>query len=148
MMSVPQENALTYKSWGSEAPTYGVSWLQDMAGVLPGTQFGLSNRLAQQTNVSGTILAASPLGFAADLYYNWGYAGLCIVSALCAFGFLLLDVALTRSRSALLYATKTFIFFSIPAMYSPFFFVLYGGAVMLALMCYVALAKRMPRFAT
>jgi hypothetical protein len=148
LMSVPQENALTYKSWGSEAPTYGVSWLHDMAGVLPGTQFGLSNRLAAQTNVSGTILAASPLGFAADLYYNWGYAGLCIVSALCAFGFLLLDNALARSRSALLYATKTFIFFSIPAMYSPFFFVLYGGAVMLAMMCYVALAKRMLRFAT
>jgi hypothetical protein len=143
VMAVPQENTLTYDTWGRESPTYGVGWLNDLAGILPRTQFGLSNRLAGQDNISGSTLAASPLGFAADSFYNWGYAGPLIFSALCALGFLLLDVVLTESRSALLYAAKTFIFFSIPTIYSPFLFVLYGGAVVLGLMCYVALAKRM-----
>lgn len=145
VMAVPQENALTYDTWGREAPTYGAGWWNDLAGILPGTQFGLSNRLAGQGNISGSVLAASPLGFAADSFYNWGYAGLLLVGALCALVFLLLDIALTESRSALLYATKTFIFFSIPTMYSPFFFVLYGGAVLLGIICYVVITRRVLR---
>jgi hypothetical protein len=145
VMAVPQENVLTYDIWGREAPTYGAGWWNDLAGILPGTQFGLSNRLAGQDNISQSTLAASPLGFAADSFYNWGYAGPLIVSALCALVFLLLDIVLTESRSALLYATKTFIFFSIPTMYSPFFFILYGGAVLLGIICYVAVTRRVLR---
>lgn len=148
VMAVPQENTLTYETWGREAPTYGAGWWNDLAGIVPGTQFGLSNRLAGQGNISGSTLAASPLGFAADAFYNWGYAGPLIVSALCALLFVLLDIVLTESRSALLYAAKTFIFFSIPTMYSPFLFVLYGGAVLLAIMCYVAVTRRVLRVRT
>jgi hypothetical protein len=84
--------------------------VERLTGILPGTQFGLSNRLAGQDNISNSTLAASPLGFAADSFYNWGYAGPLIVSALCALVFLLLDIVLTESRSALAYAAKTSFF--------------------------------------
>jgi hypothetical protein len=64
------------------------------------------------------------------------------MSAICALGFLLLDKMITASRSILLYATKLFLFFSIPTMYSPYLFILYGGAILLAITVYVTLTKR------
>ena len=59
-----------------------------------------------------------------------------------ALGFLWLDILLVGRNSPLLSAAKLFMFFSIPSMYSPFLFLLYGGAVVLALACYVILVRR------
>jgi hypothetical protein len=65
-----------------------------------------------------------------------------IVPALYALGFLWLDIALTASRSALTSAAKIFMFFSIPLMYSPFMFVLYGGFVAIGILCYAWLRQK------
>jgi hypothetical protein len=140
IIAVPRENEITYSLWAGQSPAMGAGWTTDLSGLRPGTQSQLSNRLSAAGY--GGPLGDSPLGLAADIYYNWGWPGLAVVPLLYAFGFLWLDIFLVRRNSPLLYAAKLFMFFSIPLMYSPFMFLLYGGAVVVAMACYVALLRR------
>jgi hypothetical protein len=55
----------------------------------------------------------------------------------------LIDVVAVGSNSPLLFAAKIFLFFSIPIMYSPFLFILYGGIVVFTLAGYVRASKSM-----
>jgi hypothetical protein len=147
--SVPRENAISYSLWASRSPAMGAGWVMDLSGIRPGTQTQLSNELAMANRSYLTIaadnknLGNSPLGLAADLYYNWGWPGVVLISALYALAFFLLDLALTVEKSPLTFAAKIFLFFSVPLMYSPFIFVLLGGAVAVFIAGYVVALRKM-----
>jgi len=141
IIAVPRENATTYSVWASQSPANGVGWITDLSGLRPGTQRQLSNELSEATR--GSPLGNSPLGLATDLYYNWGWPGLASFPLLGALLFLLIDIVAVGSNSPLLFAAKIFLFFSIPIIYSPFMFILYGGAVIIALTGYVWALKPM-----
>lgn len=140
VIAVPRENTLSYAYWSNQPHAPGSGWLTDLGGIMPGTQSQLSNELSDVNN--GGSLGNSPLGLATDVFYNWGWLGVMIVPALYALGFLWLDIGLTASRSSLTFAAKIFMFFSIPLMYSPFMFVLYGGFVAVGILCYTWLRQR------
>jgi hypothetical protein len=144
IIAVPRENVVTYSVWNGMSPAIGSGWTTDLSGLRPGTQTQLSNELsktAYRSTVS-SALGNSPLGLATDIYYNWGWPGVVVIPLLYALVFLWLDILLVSRNSPLLYSAKLFMFFSIPSMYSPFLFLLYGGAVVLALACYVILVRR------
>ncbi len=134
VIAVPRENTTNYHMWSIGAGSPGGGWIADLAAIRPGTQKQFSTELS-----SG--VGDSPLGLATDVYYNWGWLGVMIVPALYALLFLWLDVALTAARSPLTSAAKLFMFFSIPLMYSPFMFILYGGFVAVGILCYVWLLR-------
>jgi hypothetical protein len=140
VIAVPRENTLSYPFWTAQEHAPGSGWLTDLGGIRPGTQSQLSNELSDVNK--GGSLGNSPLGLATDVFYNWGWLGVMIVPALYALGLLWLDIALTASRSPLTSAAKIFMFFSIPLMYSPFMFVLYGGFVAVGILCYAWLRKK------
>lgn len=133
VIAVPRENTLSYAYWSAQPHAPGSGWLTDLGGIRPGTQSQLSNELSDVNK--GGSQGNSPLGLATDIFYNWGWLGVMIVPALYALGFLWLDIGLTASRSALTSAAKIFMFFSIPTMYSPFMFILYGGFVAVGILC-------------
>ena len=135
VIAIPRENTATFPIWFRGAPTPGGGWSTDLAAIRPGSQQQLSSLLSEGHG-------DSPLGLAADVYYNWGWFGVVIIPAFYALGFLLLDIALTASRSPMTSAAKIFMFFSIPLMYSPFLFVLYGGLVAVGILCYARLRRR------
>ena len=141
IIAVPRENTTTYSFWASRSPASGVGWITDLSGLRPGTQRQLSNELSEV--IRGGPLGNSPLGLATDLYYNWGWPGVASFPLLGALLFLLIDIVAVGSNSPLLFAAKIFLFFSIPIMYSPFMFILYGGAVVIALTGYVWVLKPM-----
>ena len=140
IVAVPRENTITYPLWAVPEHAPGAGWLTDMGSIRPGAQKQLSNELSAANKGSG--MGNSPLGLPSDIFYNWGWPGVIFLPALYAFGFLWLDIALTASRSPLTSAAKIFMFFSIPLMYSPFMFVLYGGFVAVGILCYAHLRRR------
>jgi hypothetical protein len=144
IIAVPRENVITYPIWNSMSPAIGSGWTTDLSGLRPGTQTQLSNELSKAAyrSTASSALGNSPLGLATDIYYNWGWPGVVVMPLLYALGFLWLDILLVGRNSPLLSAAKLFMFFSIPSMYSPFLFLLYGGAVAVALACYVILVRR------
>lgn len=139
VIAVPRENTLSYPFWITQPHAPGSGWLTDLGGIRPGTQSQLSNELSDVNK--GGSMGNSPLGLATDIFYNWGWLGVMVVPVLYALAFLWLDIALTASRSALTSAAKIFMFFSIPTMYSPFMFVLYGGFVAVGILCYAWLRR-------
>ena len=140
IIAVPRENTLSYPLWTAKRPGSGSGWLTDLRGIRPGTQMQLSNELSG-FDKSGHM-GNSPLGLATDVFYNWGWFGVIIVPPLFALAFLWLDIGLVAGRSALTAAAKIFLFFSIPTMYSPFMFILYGGFVAIGTLCYAWLQNR------
>ncbi|MDB5620500.1 hypothetical protein [Tardiphaga sp.] len=138
-IAVPRENTISYPLWASRSPALGAGWVTDLSGMRPGTQSQISNDLSEANG--GGPLGNSPLGLATDIYYNWGWLGVALVPPVCAILFLLIDMAAVGSNSPLLFAAKIFLFFSVPLMYSPFMFLLYGGAVVLALIGYVRVVE-------
>jgi hypothetical protein len=134
VIAVPRENTITYLIWSGGAHVPGGGWLADLAAIRPGTQKQLS------TELSGGV-GESPLGLATDVYYSWGWLGVMIVPALFALFFLWFDVVLTATSSPLTSAAKIFMFFTVPIMYSPFMFILYGGVVAVGILCYVRLLR-------
>lgn len=135
VMAVPQENTISYDAWADAAPTYGRGWIAELGGLRFGTQQQMSNKLSAAIRYGEQ--GNSPLALPTDLYYNWGLSGVVVFSAIYALLFFGLDLYLSSSGSPLLWAGKLFLFVSIPFMYSPFLFLLYGGAVVLALAAYV-----------
>lgn len=140
VIAVPRENTISYPLWGGPEHAPGAGWLTDLASIRPGVQKQLSNELSWVNK--GSRMGNSPLGLAPDIFHNWGWPGVMIVPALFALFFLWFDIALTASKTSLTSAAKIFMFFSIPLMYSPFMFVLYGGFVAVGILCYAKLRQK------
>ena len=139
LFAAPLENLLTFPIWQALGPTGGGSWFADLAAVLPGVDEALSNLLHSATG--GSLLGNSPLGLPPDVWLAWGWPGLVLVPFLFAFAVGLLDMLLLGSRSPLFFALKIYLFVVLPICYSPYLFVLYGGAVAFILMTFLAVLR-------
>ena len=139
LFAAPRENLLTYPVWQALGPTAGESWFADLGAVLPGIDESLSNVL--HSAAGGSWLGNSPLGLPPDIWLAWGTPGLVLVPFLFAFAVGLLDMVLLSSRSAIHFALKIYLFVVLPICYSPYLFVLYGGAVALILMTFLAVLR-------
>ncbi|WP_416832716.1 MAG: hypothetical protein ACMUJI_06910 [Erythrobacter sp.] len=128
VITVPRENSLSYDVWASLQGTTGEFWRADLAGALPGNQgVTLSNLL--HASLGGSIEGNSVLGMPADIWVNWGWGGLVILPALYAVFISAFDSALTRMRSPIAFGVKVMLAVALVKIYSPFGFLLYGGAV-------------------
>ena len=137
---VPNENIKGYELWGGPAPVYGMGWISDLSGIIHRGRRNTATNLAEK--LYGTTEASSPLALPIDIYYNWGLVGTLIFPAVFALIFLLMDCAITASKSPILYGAKIVLFFTIPIIYAPYGFMLYGGAAVLILMFLVYLLRQ------
>lgn len=143
-IAVPRENVMMLEWWEEGGAFAGAGWVNDLASIRPGTQRQISNELS---NVQGSSdLGNSPLGMPADLFYNWKYVGVTIFPFLFAFLWVLWDRFLARSPYAIVKASRIFLFFSIPLMYSPFMFVLYGGGIVMLICVGMWMLERLAAF--
>lgn len=138
----PYENALTFPVWYSLGPTWGGSWIADLGGVLPGAGESFANLLHSARG--GSLQGNSPLGLPSDVWLAWGWVGCLIVPFLYAFGAGSLDMLLLTERSPVFFGTRCYLFVALPICYSPFLFVLYGGAVAAVLIACVKLVRWQP----
>ncbi len=138
-LAAPRENAITYPVWSELGPTAGLSWLQDLARVMPGTRESLSNVLHMAAG--GSQFGDSPLGMPPDIWLAWGWPGLVLVPAV--FGVLIgcLDLVCHARRSPALVGLQFYLFLVLPVCYSPYIFLLYGGGVALILVALVAFVR-------
>lgn len=128
---VPAENMVTVDQWWPAAPTIGVSWLSDLAAILPGTQKMLSSELHQ--GIGGSAAGNSVLGMPADLYLAWGWVGVVILPVFYVLGTFLADRYLLLDGSAFAVSLKIFVTFAALQWYSPYLFILNGGVFILPL---------------
>lgn len=142
-LAAPRENALTYPVWSETGPSLGLSWLRDLAGMLPGADQALSNVLHMASG--GSALGNSPLGLAPDVWLAWGWPGLLIVPGLIAILAGLLDFACRMRRSPVLIGLQLYLFLVLPVCYSPFMFLLYGGVVAALLLVLIFAVRRPAR---
>jgi hypothetical protein len=143
-LATPGENIHTYRYWGALGPTFGGSWLDELSSILPGIKpIGLSNKL--HSLAGGSEQGNSPLGLPADIWFAWGWAGTLIVPFLYSFCIGFLDMMLMSRKSVILIGAKIFMMISILKIYSPFGFILYGGASVLVLLFFVLFIKKTPQ---
>jgi hypothetical protein len=130
VLTVPRENALGMSVWGPMSPTWGRTWLADLAGILPGVQTGLSNELHEL--LGGGPSGSAPLGLPADIYLAWGIGGVAIVPFLFSLMIQAVDELLLASNLALLRVLRITIVPLTFNWFSPFLFILNGGVVLIA----------------
>jgi hypothetical protein len=128
VLTVPRENAEGYGFWSAIAPTWGASWFEDLLGILPGVQSSLGNEI--HAFLGGSPLGNSALGLSSDLYLNWGLIGVALLPAAMAVALARFDEFLLDGASGLLRAVRIVILPLTFAWYSPFLFLLNGGAVL------------------
>jgi oligosaccharide repeat unit polymerase len=127
---LPLENYNSSGIWFGNV-TYGVSWISEISKILPGTDFGLSN-LMHSANL-GSYEGNSVLGLPIDIYYSFGYFGVIIFPILYSLFLSVIDRKFLNSDSNLILFSKIFLFIQLPFMFSPYGFILYGGAFVLLL---------------
>jgi hypothetical protein len=131
VLTVPRENAGVFTYWGPMAPTWGRSWMGDLAGILPGVQHSFDSTLHEI--LGGSPRGASVLGLSSDMYLAWGMMGI----ATLPFAYM---IFLHKSDQLLLRSTAPFgrvlrlvltpLTFN---WYSPFMFSLNGGVVLIGM---------------
>ena len=130
VLTVPRENILAYPLWSSLQASSGEYWLADLGGVLPGSQgVTLSNLI--HSYLGGSIEGNSVLGLPADIWVNWGWGGLVVFPLLYAAFLNKFDCELSRMRSPLALGIKATFAVGLVQIYSPYGFLLYGGAASL-----------------
>lgn len=144
-VTVPREAGQTFHFWSEIGPTWGASWIADLAILLPGAQTtSLSNQLHEM--LGGSAQGNSVLFFAADAWLAFGWVGVVIASILFVLLLHSIDRLLWGHRSPRNDAARVVMFLNIPMMYSPFLFVLYGGAVVLPIAIWSAITRKKPGF--
>lgn len=140
-VAAPEANIITYRFWGVLGPTDGLSWVDELASVMPGLKgFGLSNQLHALTG--GSDQGNAPLGMPADLWFAWGWKGNLVGPLFYSIFLGFFDMLLMSKRSVVLMSIKIYMMVSLLKIYSPFGFVLYGGATSVILMMLVLLIRR------
>lgn len=142
-VAAPHENTITHPVWRPVGPTMGESWLDDFAGLSSKSTTRLSNRL--HAEAGGSEEGNSPLALPVDIWLAWGWVGLMIVPLSYALCLSTLDRLLVARNSVLLFGLKMYLVFVVPLFYSPYLFVLYGGAVTVALLALVFVSRGMTR---
>lgn len=128
VLTLPRENAGGFEVWYPLAPTWGRNWLSAISGILPGSQTGLDQELHEV--LGGSALGSSPLGLAPDTFLAWGVVGTVLFPALFCLALERADAALIESGSPLAKSLRVALVPLSFAWYSPFLFLLSGGAVL------------------
>lgn len=135
------ENTNAFYIWSTDLGRGGAYWFEEIGKVLPGNQGqSLSNDLAQANGASSA--GNSPLGLPADLWFTWGWAGLFFLPAMYAFGVGAIDLLLHRVNGPLGFGTRTYFMIILPFMFSPYGFLLYGGAVVVIIIIGVSFLRK------
>lgn len=135
------ENINAFYIWNTDLGRGGAYWLEEIGKVLPGNQGqSLSNELAQANGSSAA--GNSPLGLPADLWFTWGWIGLVLFPAIYAFGVGVIDILLHRFNGPLAFGARTYFMIVLPFIFSPYGFLLYGGAVVVMIITGVAFLRK------
>ena len=129
-LTVPRENIFSHDLWSSLQSTSGEFWMADLGGVLPGSQGATLTNLLHAHN-GGSLQGNSILGLGVDTWVNWGFFGLVFFPFLYAILIGWFDLALTRMKSPVAFGIKVTLAVALIKIYSPFGFLLYGGAASL-----------------
>jgi hypothetical protein len=136
---MPQENVEGAEVWGHGAPVVGAGWASDIASVLPGTQFTLSNLI--HAELGGGDKGNSVLGMWVDVFYNFGWSLSLPIAVMVGVLMALFNhwVNVMRSRSRSADICGLWISITMLMVLSPFGFLLYGP--FLLFLCLLALAS-------
>ena len=145
VLVLPLENYNSSGIWFGNI-TYGASWISEIAKILPGTDFGLSNIM--HTANLGSYEGNSVLGLPLDIYYSFGYFGVVIFPLFYSLFLSYIDRRILNSDSNLIRISKTYLFIQLPFIFSPYGFILYGGAFVLLLRWIISIFERFRYYAT
>ncbi len=109
----------------------GALWLDSLAGLLPGTQTGLSNEM--HAYLGGSLQGNAVLGFPVSTYINFGYTGVILLPLVVMALLVHLDRSCSRLNSPLLTSARTVMLVYLPIAYDPAVFLLGGGLVFLSI---------------
>jgi len=137
--TVPHEAEKTFGFWSQIGPTWGFSWMADLAILLPGKNESFSSVLHELGG--GSAEGNAPLFFAADAWLAFGFGGIVFVSFLFVAVLHSIDSVLWNFRSPRNDAARIVLFLCVPLMYSPFLFMLYGGIVVLPICAWTVLTR-------
>lgn len=136
---LPLENYNSSVIWFGKV-TYGASWISEISKILPGTDFGLSNMM-HSANL-GSYEGNSVLGLPIDIYYSFGYLGVIIFPIFYSLILSYIDRRILNSDSNLVLFSKIFLFIQLPFIFSPYGFILYGGAFILLLRFFITIFEK------
>jgi len=140
VITVPRQNTLTHPVWKQLGPTMGSSWLDELSGIAPGgARVRFSNVL--HSRAGGSEEGNSPLALPIDSWLAWGWGGLLILPLLFSVALSAIDRILLSRDSAIFFGLKVYLAIVVPLFYSPYLFILYGGAVAAVLIAVVPFVR-------
>ena len=131
VLTVPYENSVYFEFWWQN-PTNGYSWFSELGRILIGSDSGFSNKL--HTLNLGSIQGNSVLGLPVDAYFAFGFTGVILLPFVYSLFINKFDQVLRKSNNVFMYVSRVYLFITLPMMYSPYGFLLYGGGVILILL--------------
>jgi len=131
IVEVPRENMEALPALRFVHTRGGQQLISDLEILLPGHQKSLASSL--HAELFGSAAGNSVLGLPADVYANWGLIGAVVAPCVYALLVALFDRRLASTGNSLIEATKLLVAISLPFMYSPYLFLLYGGLFALGL---------------
>jgi hypothetical protein len=136
---VPEENVQGAAVWRRGAPFPGAGWFSEVASVLPGTQFTLSNFI--HAELGGGDRGNSVLGLWADVYYNFQWLLGVPVAMFLGVAVALFNhwVNTRRGRSTAAAVCGTWISVTMLVVLSPFGFLLYGPFLLSMVLWFIGL---------
>ena len=139
VLTVPYENSVYFEFWWQN-PTYGYSWFSEIERIMLGSNSGFSNKL-HSLNL-GSIQGNSVLGLPIDVYFAYGYTGVILFPFIYSILINKFDKVLRKSNYTIIYVCRIYLFITIPIMYSPYGFLLYGGGIVLVLLAIIPLLNK------
>lgn len=137
---VPHEAEKTFAFWSKVGPTWGQSWLSDLAILLPGAATSsLSSQLHEAGG--GSAQGNAPLFFAIDSWLAFGWFGIPIACLLFLIMLHMIDTTLWTYRSPGNDSARIVLYLNVPLMYSPFLFLLYGGLIVLPIVAWTLVTR-------
>ena len=133
--TVPISNIDAFEFVSEYDPGFAALWLDGLAGLLPGTQTGLSNEMHEY--LGGSFQGNAVLGFPVSSYINLGVAGVLLLPMLIMSVLTLFDRNCSRINSPLLNSARMAMLVYLPIAYDPATFLLSGGLVFIAVFSWI-----------
>lgn len=142
--TVPLEAEKTFSIWHQIGPTHGISWLSDLAILIPGPSDSFASEL--HYSGGGSREGNAPLFLAIDAWLAFGWWGIVLGSCLFTCLMHFIDKVLWSYRSPVNDGARIMMFLNAPLMYSPFLFLLYGGLVVMVIIAWALVWRIAARY--
>jgi hypothetical protein len=136
VLTVPRENIGSHPLWSALNLSPGEEWLSDLRGILVKSWDPALATLLHMY-LGGGSEGHSSLGLPADVWLNWGWAGLVIIPMGYGLFITYFDCRLTNLRSPVAFGIKVVLALALVKIYNPYGFILYGG--MTSILLYLGL---------